>query len=136
MKMSRSSFALITFCAAAAVAAALLLAAIFAGATLAFGAAAQNDNGAMQDSQTETFSGVVSDDRCEARHVPASNKTASECANMCVNKGSHFVLVNGDKSFLLENKAEELGKLAGQRVNVVGSLNGDTIRVIAVSLAP
>ena len=152
MKAGRSSIALITFCTVAAIAAALAFAALFASAALAFGIARSNSiddkqpraesvtfpvdapqEKVAQDSGTQTFSGVVTDERCGARHQPGSDKSPAECANMCVNKGSRYALVNGDKSFLLENRTEELGKLAGQRVNVVGSRDGGTIRVVDVS---
>jgi len=151
MRVGRSSFELITYCTAAALAAALAFAVLFASATLAFGIAqsypaddaqlkttpavflADAPNEVAQDSASQTFSGVVTDERCGARHQPDSDKSPAECVRMCVDKGSHYALVNGDKIFLLENGTEELGKLAGQRVNVVGSQNGDTIRVVAVS---
>lgn len=151
MRVGRSSFELITYCTVAALVAALAFAVVFAGATLAFGTARANaaedaqpktapaafladaPNEVAQDSGSQTFSGVVTDERCGARHQPETDKSSAECVKMCVDKGSRYALVNGDKTFLLENGTGELGKLAGQRVNVVGSQDGDTIRVVAVS---
>lgn len=151
MRVGRSSFELITYCTVAALAAALAFAVVFASATLAFGIAQTNSvddpqpksgpgaflvdapNEVAQDSGSQTFSGVITDEHCGARHQPESDKGPAECVKMCVDKGSHYALVNGDKVFLLENGTGELGKLAGQRVNVVGSQEGDTIRVVAVS---
>src|SRR5215813_7068108 len=96
MRAGRSSFALITFCTVAAVAAALAFAALFASAALAFGIARSNSmddeqpraeavvfpvdapEKVAQDSENQTFSGVVTDERCGARHQPGSDKSPAE----------------------------------------------------------
>ena len=153
MNRVRSSFALITFCATATLLASLGLAVVFTSASVAVAFARGNAPGderavapptfvqsvsaqAPPDAANErTFSGLITDDRCGARHAPSSGKSPSECVNMCIRNGSHYELVNGDRNYLLEGNADDLGKLASQRANVVGSLNGDSIKVSAVAAA-
>jgi hypothetical protein len=80
----------------------------------------------------ETFAGMITDSGCGARHSRDSDKTSAECARSCVRRGARYVLVDGDKTHFLEGKKAQVEKLAGQRVEVVGVLEGDAIRVKAV----
>ncbi|MGC2183337.1 MAG: hypothetical protein WA637_08670 [Terriglobales bacterium] len=80
----------------------------------------------------QTFSGMITDSRCGARHRMNSGKTPAECARSCVRHGAHYVLVDGDKVYALEGDPAELEKPAGERVNIAGKLEGDTIKVKAV----
>ena len=80
----------------------------------------------------QTFAGMITDSRCGARHRMNSGKTSSECARSCVRHGAHYVLVDGEKVYALEGYADQLEKLAGERANIVGMLEGDTIKVTAV----
>jgi hypothetical protein len=88
-----------------------------------------DDNGAAS---SQTFAGMITDSRCGARHGRNSGKTSAECVHSCVRNGAHYVLVDGEKVHALEGDPAELEKLAGERVNVVGMLEGDTIKVKAV----
>ncbi len=88
-----------------------------------------DDSGAAS---TQTFAGMITDSRCGARHRMNSGKTSAECVHSCVRNGAHYVLVDGEKVYALEGDPAELEKLAGERVNIVGMLEGDTIKVKAV----
>ena len=154
MNKSRSSFALVAFCAAASLLAALGLAVIFTSVTIAVagdGGTAYGENRPASPEATNpvriaesqvplgtqnqrSFAGLITDDRCGARHAPNSAKSSTECVEICIRRGAHYALVNGDKSYLLDGNVEDLGKLAGQRADVVGSLTGDTIKVSSVSV--
>jgi hypothetical protein len=81
---------------------------------------------------TKTFAGMITDSRCGARHSKDSGKTSAECARACVRNGSHYVLVDGEKVYALEGGLTQIENLAGERAEVVGMLEGDTIRVKAV----
>jgi hypothetical protein len=81
----------------------------------------------------KTFTGMITDARCGARHSMKSDKTSAECALSCVRKGSRYVLVDGEEIHALEGDPAQLDKVAGVRVEVVGRLVGDTIRVEAVA---
>ncbi len=80
----------------------------------------------------QTFAGMITDSRCGARHRMNSGKSSAECVRSCVRHGAHYVLVDGERVYALEGDPVQLEKLAGERVNVVGMLEGDTIRVKAV----
>jgi hypothetical protein len=88
-----------------------------------------DDSGAAS---VHTFAGMITDSRCGARHRMNSGKTSAECVRSCVRHGAHYVLVDGEKVYALEGDPAELEKLAGERANIVGMLEGDTIKVKAV----
>lgn len=81
---------------------------------------------------SQTFAGMITDSRCGARHSMNSGKTSANCARSCVRHGAHYVLVDGEKVYALEGEPVQLEKLAGERVNIVGMLEGDTIKITAV----
>ena len=87
------------------------------------------DDGAAS---SQTFAGMITDSHCGARHSMNSGKTSAECARSCVRHGAHYVLVDGEKVYALEGDPVQLEKLAGERVNIVGMLEGDTIKITAV----
>ena len=88
-----------------------------------------DDNGASGN----IFAGMVTDSHCGARHSRKSGKSPAECARSCVRDGAHYILVDGEKNHMLEGDAGHLEKLAGERVEVVGMLEGDTIRIKSVA---
>ena len=126
---------LITLCTSVALAMALGLAIVSASAVLATGMVQdrQLQNG-DQDSQVtgESFSGVITDSHCGAKHAPKLNKSPADCARACVRNGARYVLVDGDKKYVLSGSDEELEKFAGERVTLFGTLDGDTIRITSV----
>jgi hypothetical protein len=82
----------------------------------------------------KTFSGMVTDSHCGARHSRNSDKTSAECARLCVRtKGSHYVLVDGEEIHGLQGDRTQLDRLAGMRVDVAGKLVGDTIKVQSIT---
>jgi hypothetical protein len=143
----RSWLALVTFCATTAVVVALGMAIFFASVTVAFAVARTvspeigeqlaretvNEMPQQVPATGESFTGVVTDDHCGARHDMGSDKSPSECAKACVHNGAKYALVDGDKMYALEGNPEDLARAAGLRVTVVGSLQGDTIQVSSVT---
>ncbi|MGA8153963.1 MAG: hypothetical protein WB952_23635 [Terriglobales bacterium] len=95
------------------------------GASTAFAAKAQ------------TFTGIVSDAMCGAKHMMEGDPVA--CLRACVEKGSKYALVVGDKVYTLDTKdkasTDALYKLAGQKAKVSGEAGGDTIEVSSVAPA-
>jgi len=87
--------------------------------------------------KAQTFAGTVSDAMCGAQHMMAGDPAA--CLRACVDKGSKYALVVGDKVYTLDTKdkasSDALYKLAGQRVQVKGEANGETIVVESVAAA-
>lgn len=87
--------------------------------------------------KAQTFTGTVSDAMCGAQHMMAGDPVA--CLRACVQKGSKYALVVGDKVYALDTKdkssTDTLDKLAGQQAKVKGEANGDTIEVDSVAAA-
>ncbi len=48
---------------------------------------------------------------------------------MCVHRGAGYILVNTDGSYLLRGNKSMINTFAGQRVKVVGTLDGHEIGV-------
>ena len=125
MKPRRSLFALITFCATTAFVSALALAIVFVSATAAYALAAAFDPGVQE------FSGVISDSHCAGRHL-MKDKSSEECTRYCVAHGSEYVLVNGENVYTLDGNAAAFTTFSGERVTVLGELDGATIKVTSV----
>jgi uncharacterized low-complexity protein len=136
VKIQKGSwFGVVTFCSLMSLAAALVMAVVFAGGAAAF---ATSDPQQVQKSDVvaeKSFSGMITDSQCGARHDQSTGKRPADCARMCVRNGSKYVLVNGDQKNILEGNEVQLDHLAGQRATVTGTLNGDTIKVSSAVLA-
>jgi hypothetical protein len=80
----------------------------------------------------QSFTGEVSDSMCGAKHMMDGS---AECTRACVQKGSKYALIVGDKVYTLEAdkpNQDKLDKLAGQKATVTGKADGDNISVNAV----
>ena len=87
--------------------------------------------------KAQTFTGTVSDAMCGAQHMMAGDPVS--CLRACVQKGSKYALVVGEKVYTLDTQdktsSDALDKLAGQQAKVKGEANGDTIEVSSVAAA-
>jgi hypothetical protein len=85
----------------------------------------------------QTFTGTVSDAMCGAKHMMPGEDAA--CLRACVQKGSKYALVVGDKVYRLDVKdkatLDQLDKLAAAKATVKGEADGDTIEVKSVAPA-
>jgi len=85
--------------------------------------------------KTQTLTGTVSDAMCGAKHQMPGK--AADCARMCVQHGSKYTLVVGEKVYTLEtsDKAalDKLNELAGAKATVSGDVEGETIAVKSVA---
>ncbi len=144
-----SWFRLMAFCFLAVVAAALCLGALLVGGSVLWAGAqsvreseTQAQGSAAEAAESEpiddnlgtggSFTGVITDSKCGARHSMNSDKTSADCARSCVRHGAHYVLVEGEQVRTLRGKATQVEKVAGERVRVVGRLAGDIIQVKSV----
>jgi hypothetical protein len=82
-----------------------------------------------QHSNLSSFSGLVTDSYCGARHQRHSGLTPEDCARACIRNGATYVLVNGHHRYNLSGNEELLDKLLGTRATITGTLQGDTISV-------
>jgi len=128
---------LLAFFAVTTLASSLALAALLAGVTVAIAGGeapqVQVDTQVDPTIPSQTFSGVITDARCGARHRN-SHQSASECARACVRDGSRYTVVDGDKNYELAGNLSHFDLLAGQRVALTGVLDGNTIKVSSASV--
>ena len=80
----------------------------------------------------EDWKGTVTDSMCSTKHV-AGTKDDVECAQKCMKMGDKAVFVVGDKVFKIENQ-DAVAKHIGHKVDVMGTLNGDTIHIDKVTM--
>jgi hypothetical protein len=73
----------------------------------------------------ETFSGVISDAMCGAKHT-ALNDADRACIAKCIDGGSEAVLVSGDKVYKVTVQAA-VKTFQGKKVTIQGTAKGDTI---------
>jgi hypothetical protein len=132
---NRSWITLIGFFAVVTLASSLVFAAVFAGVTVAIG----DESAQVADEPqvgpivpAHTFSGIITDARCGPRHTNGQ-KSASESARICVDNGSRYTIVDGNKKYELSGKLRRIGQYAGQRVTLTGNLDGQTIEVSSIS---
>jgi hypothetical protein len=136
MRGERFWLKLILLCAIIAIGLAVGLAALTAGAALALaqGQELQTVPGVQfQAASARTFSGVISDSVCAARHETNMNMGAHGCTRMCVARQAKYALVGSDSVYTLQGGTEALDKYAGERVSLSGVLDGDTIMVTEVA---
>src|SRR5437773_12566462 len=78
-----------------------------------------------------TFTGVVSDTHCRAKHATAGDSTAA-CVSKCAAGGASHVLVTSDgKVYQLDNQ-DNSKDYAGESVSVVGTASRDAISAASV----
>jgi len=84
--------------------------------------------------KAQSFTGTVSDAMCGAKHMMEGDPAA--CLRACIQKGSKYALVVGDKVYTLDtqdqNTLATLDKLADKKAMVKGTADGDTITVSSV----
>jgi hypothetical protein len=85
--------------------------------------------------KAQSFTGIVSDAMCGAKHMMPGDDAG--CLRACVQKGSKYALVVGDKVYTLDVKdkatLDQLDKLAAAKATVKGEADGDTIEVSSVA---
>ncbi|MGA8539558.1 MAG: hypothetical protein WB566_08655 [Terriglobales bacterium] len=90
---------------------------------------------ALAAGKNQTLTGEVSDAMCGAKHQMPGK--AADCTRACVQHGSNYALVVGDKVYILEtsDKAalDKLYDLAGAKAKVTGEVDGSTITVKSVA---
>jgi hypothetical protein len=88
---------------------------------------------ALVAAQSQSWTGVVSDSMCGAKHSTASDD-ATACVNKCVSGGAKYTLVVGDKVYQIAPQ-DKFKDFAGKSVKVTGAMDGETITAQAVEAA-
>jgi hypothetical protein len=129
MKTNRVWVEILLLGTAAACALALLL------ATLGAAAGAATGEVGSAPVLEQTYQGMVTCSRCEAKHSVSLGTTAGKCILACVRGGAAFALVDGDRTYLLDGDLILLKQVAGRRARIVGAVKGNTIKVSSVAVA-
>jgi hypothetical protein len=83
----------------------------------------------------ETWSGTVSDSMCGAKHEAASESDAA-CVKKCVKGGASAVFISDGKVYQIAAKSQsKIMPLLGQKVTVMGKMDGDTIEIASAKTA-
>lgn len=85
--------------------------------------------------ENRSFTGILTDDMCVSKHTMMPGKPDSDCVRACVRAGSKQALLVGAQVYKLSGNSEEVDKLVGQKVKIVGELAGDSIRVVTIESA-
>lgn len=82
---------------------------------------------------TQTFSGVITDTMCGAKHGMVKDQSDEACIKMCV-KGSSEYALNDGKSILKLSDQKNAAKFAAKRVKVTGTFDekSKTIKVTGI----
>jgi hypothetical protein len=82
-----------------------------------------------------SWTGYISDSQCG---VKGANDKAGECTTKCVNEhGAKYVFVDdADKKVYAIDAQDKVAAHAGHHVTVKGSVDGDTLKLSSIDMAP
>src|ERR1700748_1528403 len=82
-----------------------------------------------------TWTGYISDSQCGAK---GSNAAHADCTTKCVKEhGAKYVFVNdADKKVYAVDAQDQVAAHAGHHVTVKGNVEGATIKLSAIEMAP
>ena len=84
---------------------------------------------------SETFTGVVTDTMCGAKHTMMKDQPDDKCIKMCVKSSSDYALFDGQNVFKVSDQSK-LAKFAAQKVTVTGTLDSKTKAIKITSIEP
>jgi hypothetical protein len=90
---------------------------------------------AMTVAADGSLTGWISDSQCGAK---GANAKAGECTTKCVKEhGAKYVFVNdADKKVYAIDAQDQVAPHAGHHVTVKGNVEGDSIKLSAIEMAP
>jgi hypothetical protein len=77
---------------------------------------------ALSAASAETFTGVITDTMCGAKHTMMKDAPDDKCIKMCTKGSSELALFDGTNVFRLSDQTKP-AKLAAQKVRVTGTLD-------------
>ncbi len=82
-----------------------------------------------------SWTGWISDSQCG---VKGANEKAGECTTKCVKEhGAKYVFVNdADKKVYVVDAQDKVAAHAGHHVTVKGTVEGDTLKLTSIDMAP
>jgi len=90
--------------------------------------------GALALAADSSLTGYITDSKCGAK---AAHEGARDCTVKCVKDGAKYVFVNDtDKKVYAIDNQEKVADHAGHHVTVKGSVEGDTLKLTSIDMAP
>jgi hypothetical protein len=83
----------------------------------------------------ETFTGVVTDNMCGAKHTMMKDQPDDKCVRMCVKGSSDYALYDGQNVYKLSDQNKP-AKFAAQKVKVTGTLDPKSKTIKVSSIEP
>jgi hypothetical protein len=83
----------------------------------------------------QTFTGVITDTMCGARHRMTKDQPDEQCVKMCTKGSSEYALFDGTQVLKLTDQKNS-AKFAAQRVKIAGTYNEKTKTIKVVSIEP
>jgi hypothetical protein len=83
----------------------------------------------------ETFTGVVTETMCGAKHTMMKDQPDDKCIQMCVKGSSEYALFDGQNVFTLSDQKKP-AKFSAQKVKVTGTLDPKTKTIKITSIEP
>jgi len=81
-----------------------------------------------------TWTGYISDSNCGAK---GANERAGQCTTKCVKEGAKYVFVNDtDKKIYVIDAQDKVADHAGHHVTVKGTVDGETLKLESIEMAP
>jgi hypothetical protein len=84
----------------------------------------------------ETFTGVITDTMCGAKHTMMKDQPDDKCVRMCVKGSSDYALFDGQNVLKLSDQSKP-AKFSAQKVKVTGTLDPKTktIKITSIDTA-
>ena len=87
----------------------------------------------------KTWTGVLSDAKCNGKHSKAEHGSQADsdhdCVTKCVSGGSKYVFVSGGKTYQIANQDfASLKDHGGHKVALSGEMKGDSITVSKIEM--
>jgi SpoU rRNA methylase family enzyme len=90
--------------------------------------------GVLAMAADSSWTGYITDSKCGAK---AAHDGARECTIKCAKAGAKYVFVNDlDKKVYTIDDQDKVAEHAGHHVTVTGSIDGDTLKLSAIDMAP
>lgn len=83
----------------------------------------------------ETFTGVITDTMCGAKHAMMKNQPDEKCVAMCTKGSGEYALFDG-KTVLKLSDQKTPAKFAAQRVKVTGTLDEKSQKIKVTAIEP
>lgn len=84
---------------------------------------------------SETYTGVITDTMCGAKHTMMKDASDDKCVKACVKGSSEYALFDGQNVYKLSDQGKP-AKFPAQRVKVTGTLNQKTNTIKVTSIEP